>query len=100
MRAISFATGHDRHYRDHKDKLKPDVIWNIEKAYELTGLDIVRANAVRNRMVQSHAAFFQTYDLLLSPATIVQPFAITMIRSSVIDADSAYPMYAMYLCMK
>ena len=76
LRAISFATGHDKHYRDHKDKLKPDVIWNIEKAYELTGSDIVRANAIRNRMTQSHAEFFQTYDLLLSPATIVQPFAV------------------------
>lgn len=76
LRAISFATGHDRHYRDHKDKLKPDVIWNIEKAFDLTGSDIVQANLIRNRMVQSHAAFFRTYDLLLSPATIVQPFAV------------------------
>ena len=76
LRALSFATGHADHIRDHRDKLKPDVIWNIEKAYELTGSDVVRANAIRNRMTQSHAAFFETYDLLLSPATIVQPFAV------------------------
>ena len=76
MRAISFATGHDDNYRNHKDKLKPDVIWNIEKAFALTGEDICRANATRNRMTHSHSAFFQTYDLLLSPATIVQPFAV------------------------
>ena len=76
LRAITFATGHDNHYRNHKDKLKPDVIWNIEKAFDITGADLVRANAIRNRMVQSHAAFFQTYDLLLTPATIVSPFAV------------------------
>lgn len=75
LRAISFATGHDNHYRNHKDLLKPDVVWNIEVAHKTTGADIVAANAIRNRMMQSHAAFFQTYDLLLTPATIVQPFA-------------------------
>ena len=76
LRGIAFATGHDSHYRNHKDKLKPDVIWNIEKGHAATGAEIVRANAIRNRMVQSHAAFFETYDLLLSPATIVQPYAV------------------------
>ena len=76
LRGVSFATGHDSHYRNHKDKLKPDVIWNIELGHKLTGADIVRANAIRNRMVQSHAAFFEKYDLLLSPATIVQPYAV------------------------
>lgn len=76
LRGISFATGHDNHYRNHKDKLKPDVIWNIELGHQKTGADIVAANIIRNRMVQSHAAFFQKYDLLLSPATIVQPYAV------------------------
>ena len=76
LRALAFATGHADHIRDHKDKLKPDVVWNIEKAYDLTGSDVVRANAIRNRMTQSHAAFFETYDLLLTPATIVQPYAV------------------------
>ena len=76
LRALSFATAHDGHIRNHKDKLKPDVVWNIEKAYDLSGSDIVKANAIRNRMTQSHAEFFETYDLLLSPATIVQPYAV------------------------
>lgn len=76
LRALAFATAHDGHIRNHRDKLKPDVIWNIEKAYDLTGADVVRANAIRHRMTQSHAAFFQTYDLLLAPATIVSPYPV------------------------
>lgn len=76
LRAISFATAHEAHYRDHRDKLKPDVVWNIEKAFDLTGSDIVAANRIRNRMTQSHAAFFETYDLLLAPATIVPPYPV------------------------
>ncbi|MFK7942104.1 MAG: amidase [Paracoccaceae bacterium] len=76
LRAVSFATSHRVHYRDHKDKLKPDVIWNIEKGLQTTGADIAEANAIRTRMIASHAAFFETYDLLLAPATIVAPFPV------------------------
>ena len=76
LRGISFATGHAAHYRDHKDKLKPDVIWNIERGHVVTGAELVEANLIRNRMTHSHAAFFQTYDLLLAPATIVPPFPV------------------------
>lgn len=76
LRAINYATGHNAHYRNHKDKLKPDVIWNVEKGLALSGAEIADANLIRTRMVRSHAEFFNTYDILLSPATIVPPFSV------------------------
>lgn len=30
LRGIGFAAGHGAHYARHRDRLKPDVIWNIE----------------------------------------------------------------------
>lgn len=76
LRGISFATKHDRHYREKHDLMKPDLLWNIEVGHKITGAEMVQANIIRNRMTQSHAAFFQTYDLLLSPATIVAPYPV------------------------
>ncbi len=76
LRGVSFATGSAEHYRDHRDKLKPDIVWNIERGHAVTGEELARANAIRRRMTDSLAAFFQTYDLLLAPATIVPPFAV------------------------
>jgi len=76
LRGIAFATGHDDHYRNHRDLLKPDVIWNIERGHAVTGAEMVAANLIRNRMIASHAEFFATYDLLLAPATIVPPYAV------------------------
>lgn len=76
LRGISFATGHARHYAEERSKLKPDVIWNIERGHEVTGAELVEANLIRTRMTANLAAFFETYDLLLSPATIVSPFAV------------------------
>ena len=76
LRSVSFATGHANHYANHRDKLKPDIIWNIELSHKVTASQIVEANLIRNRLTANLAAFFEDYDLLLSPATIVPPFAV------------------------
>jgi amidase len=76
LRGVSFATSYAAHYRERRDQLKPDIVWNIERGHAVTGAELARANAIRNRMTESLAAFFETYDLLLAPATIVPPFAV------------------------
>jgi amidase len=76
LRAISFATGMAMEYAEHRDQLKHDVIWNIEKAFKITGEDVARANRLRGEMVSNLTTFFDTYDLLLAPATIVPPFPV------------------------
>ncbi len=76
LRAIGFATGMRQLLQDHRDKLKPDVIWNIEKGLKLTGEDIAKAEAQRGVLFRRMDRFFETYDLLLCPATIVPPFPV------------------------
>ena len=68
------ATGMQSLLENHRDKLKPEVIWNIEKGLKLTGAKIATAEAQRGAMFQRTLEFFETYDLLLCPATIVPPF--------------------------
>ena len=60
----------------HRDLLKPEVVWNIEKGLSLTGAEIARAEAPRGEMFRRMRAFFETYDLLLCPTTIVPPFPV------------------------
>ena len=76
LRGVAYATVHARHYAEHRERLKPDVGWNIEKGQAVTGAEIARANAIRARMVAEAARFFETYDLLLCPTTIVPPFPV------------------------
>lgn len=61
---------------DHRGQLKPEVVWNIEKGLALTGAEIARAEAQRGTMFRRMAAFFETYDLLVCPTTIVPPFPV------------------------
>jgi len=60
----------------HRHLLKPEVVWNIEAGLRLTGAEIARAEAQRGEMFRRMRAFFQTYDLLLCPTTIVPPFPV------------------------
>jgi len=76
LRAISFATGMKPLLEAHRDKLKPEVIWNIEQGLALTADDVVRAEHQRAAMFQRGLEFFNTYDLLLCPATIVPPYPV------------------------
>ncbi len=76
LRALSFAVGMKPLLEAHRDKLKPEVIWNIEKGLALTGADIVKAEHQRAAMFQRTLTFFKTYDLLLCPATIVAPYPV------------------------
>ncbi len=60
----------------HRDLLKPEVVWNIEKGLSLTGAEIAKAEAQRGEMFRRMRRFFDSYDLLLCPTTIVPPFPV------------------------
>jgi amidase len=76
LRAFDFAVTKAKLLREHRDLLKPEVIWNIEQGLKLSVQQIERAEAQRVALAQRALKFFETYDLLLSPATIVPPFPI------------------------
>lgn len=76
LRAIRFAANLQPLLESHRELLKPDVVWNIEAGLKLNGGDVAAAERGRTRIFQSVATFFETYDLLLTPAVIVPPFAV------------------------
>lgn len=75
LRALSYANMRPLLER-HRELLKPEVVWNIERGLRLTGEEIARAEAQRGELFRRMRDFFQTYDLLLCPATIVPPFPV------------------------
>jgi amidase len=76
LRAYDYAVSKAELLRQHRDLLKPEVIWNIEKGLRLTMDDLERAEAQRVTLAARALTFFETYDLLLTPATIVPPFPV------------------------
>ena len=76
LRAFDFAVSKAALLRSKRELLKPEVIWNIEEGLKLTVEQIERAEGQRVAMAARTLEFFKTYDLLLTPATIVAPFPI------------------------
>jgi amidase len=76
LRAFDFAISKAALLRSKRDLLKPEVIWNIEEGLKLTVADLERAEAQRVAMTARTLEFFEKYDLLLAPATIVSPFPV------------------------
>ncbi|MBI3698984.1 MAG: amidase [Afipia sp.] len=76
LRAFDYAITKSHLLRQHRDLLKPEVIWNIEQGLKLSLEDIQRAEAQRVAMTARAFNFFETYDMLLCPTTIVGPFPV------------------------
>jgi amidase len=76
LRALYFAVTKAELLRTKRDLLKPEVIWNIEAGLKLSVEQFERAQAQRLAMTDRTLKFFQSYDLLLTPATIVPPFPV------------------------
>lgn len=76
LRAEAFYMTKRKLLEEHRDKLKPEVVWNIEKALDYSIEDFTRVQLARGAYIQRAVDFFETYDLLLSPATCVAPYPV------------------------
>src|SRR4029077_9657483 len=76
LRAFDFATTKAELLRTRRDLLQPEVIWNIERGLELSVEQLARAEAQRFAMTERTRTFFEHYDLLLTPPTILPAFPV------------------------
>lgn len=76
LRAYAFAATKSGLLANHRSRLKPELVWNIEKGLALTAAELIHAEQLRAKMLRNVLTFFTRYDLLLCPATIVPPFPV------------------------
>ena len=81
LRAWQLELGYGPLLDAHRDRMKPDAVWNIEVGRRLSGPDIGRAEVRHAALHQRVHEFFQTFDVLLAPVSQVVPF----------DAGITYP---------
>ncbi|MGD8388402.1 MAG: amidase family protein [Desulfobacteraceae bacterium] len=74
LRARFFASFFAPLLVEHRDLIKPEVIWNTEKGLTLTGDEIGWAERGRGKIFHEIMAYFRTHDLLIHPTAITPPF--------------------------
>ncbi len=78
LRGVLYANRLGPLLETHRDKLKPEVIWNIEKGLGLTADEIGRAERERACLYHGTIDFFMDYDLLICPTVITPPFDVNI----------------------
>ncbi|MGF1528963.1 MAG: amidase [Candidatus Competibacterales bacterium] len=74
LRAAFMAARHLEHHRQHRDLLKEDLVWNIEKGLGQSAVAVAQAEGDRAALYRRVVAFFQGVDVLACPTAVVPPF--------------------------
>lgn len=60
----------------NRDRVRREVLWNMDLAGKITAGEVAKAQRGRGELHRRAASFFDTYDLLVTPAAIVPPFDV------------------------
>lgn len=98
LRAFQFAALHMSTLAEHRSKLKPEVVWNIEEGLKLGAADLAQAEAGRSRLRRHMVQFLAKHEFLLTPTAPVEPFPVEKRYVSSIDGQ-ALPTYLDWLAL-
>jgi len=78
LRAHSFVMTYGAVVEANRERVKRDMVWNVEQGMKLTSGAIVNAERRRAAIVRRMADFFERFDVLLCPAACTPPFDVTL----------------------
>lgn len=76
LRAVLFATLMGPILEQHRERIAPEIIGNIERGLAIAPKQIFTAERARMALVERMAAFFETHDLLVCPTASIAPFPV------------------------
>ena len=76
IRAFQFAGLFRDALESHRDKLKPEVVWNIEEGLKLTAADLAAAEAARAASRDAMVGFVGRHGVLITPTAPVPPYPV------------------------
>lgn len=74
LRAGLMVANHGDKLVKWRDKMQPNLVWNIEQGFKLSAAELGKAEVARSAYYQRVRRFFDKYDLLLVPAASTLPF--------------------------
>src|SRR5205814_10460922 len=77
-RGQHFVVDRELQLRSHRDKLKPDIVWNTERGLNQTPSDIARAERERAAFYRRMVDFFGAYDVLVTPGALTPAFDVSL----------------------
>jgi len=77
-RSMRMLASHAGKLEKWREKMNPNLVWNIEQGFTLTPQRIAEAEKERTNLYRRVREFFNRFDLLLTPTVAVPPFPVEM----------------------
>jgi amidase len=77
-RALRMVALHADKLEKSREKMNPNLVWNVDQGFPLTARQVGKAGVERTAIYQRVRQFFERYDLLLTPTVAVPPFPVEM----------------------
>ncbi|HET7717683.1 MAG TPA: amidase family protein [Bauldia sp.] len=87
IRAFQFAALHGAALERHRDKLKPEVVWNIEEGLKLTTAELALAERARGEARAAMVGFVGRHGVLITPTAPVAPYPVEKRYVDEIDGE-------------
>ena len=78
LRSQQFVVDRELQIQQHRDKIKPDIIWNTELGLKQSASRLAWAERERAALFRRMVEFFQTYDLLVTPGAPTAAFDVNL----------------------
>lgn len=88
LRAHLIATMHETTLEQHRDLIKPDIVWNIEKGLTQTTAQLQWAERARGALVHRMSDLFADHDVLVVPSAPLPPFPVEWTSPAEIDGTA------------
>ena len=87
LRGVNFVAAHGERVRQHRDKLSPNVVDNVDRGLAYNLEDVAKAHLQQSQIARSWLDLFDEVDVLICPAASTTPFAHDQWSVSEIDDE-------------
>jgi amidase len=85
LRAQHFVVDRELQLQQHRDLIKPDIIWNTEQGLAQTPSRLAWADRERAAFYRRVAEMFRTYDIFVTPSAATPAFDVMLRHPETID---------------
>jgi amidase len=78
LRSQQFVVDRELQLEEHRDKIKPDIIWNTELGLKQTTSQLAWAERERAALFRRMVEFFRKYDLFVTPGAPTAAFDVML----------------------
>lgn len=98
LRGVVFVGAHGERVRDHRDKISPNVVDNVDRGLAYSLQDVATAHVQQTKIARNWLKLLSEVDVVICPAASVTPFPHAEWYVSEIDG-AAMPTYMRWLAL-